>query len=65
MPTDSPPRAAHPVRDSPALAVYLLTDHRDVPWCDDGMRRGDLAMRDAMTGWFADGLTTTGSRGCC
>jgi hypothetical protein len=27
---------------------------------DDGIREGDLALRDAMTEWFADALTTAG-----
>ncbi|MCV7201454.1 transcriptional regulator [Mycolicibacterium peregrinum] len=44
----------------PRRAVYLLTDHTDVPWHDDGMREGDLNMRAAMTGWFADALTAAG-----
>lgn len=44
----------------PARAVYLLTDHEGVPWQDDGMREGDLAVRAAMTGWFADALTAAG-----
>ncbi|BDX34318.1 transcriptional regulator NadR [Mycobacterium antarcticum] len=41
----------------PARAVYLLTDHADVPWRDDGMREGDLTIRAAMTGWFTEALT--------
>lgn len=44
----------------PPRAVYLLTDHGDVPWHDDGMREGDLAMRAAMTGWFAEALAASG-----
>ncbi len=44
----------------PPRAVYLLTDREGVPWHDDGMREGDLAMRAAMTGWFADALTAAG-----
>lgn len=44
----------------PPRAVYLLTDHDGVPWHDDGMREGDLAIRAAMTGWFADALTAAG-----
>lgn len=44
----------------PGRAVYLLTDHRGVPWQDDGMREGDLDVRAAMTGWFADELTAGG-----
>jgi len=40
--------------------VYLLTDHVDVPWQDDGMREGELAVRAAMTNWFADALTAAG-----
>lgn len=44
----------------PERHVYLLTDHRDVPWHDDGLREGDLEIRAAMTGWFADALTRAG-----
>lgn len=44
----------------PRRDVYLLTDHAGVPWHDDGMREGDLAVRAAMTGWFADALTAAG-----
>src|SRR5664279_371884 len=40
--------------------VYLLTDHTDVPWQDDGLREGDLAIRAAMTNWFEDALTNAG-----
>lgn len=46
--------------DVPRRDVYLLTDHRGVPWHDDGMREGDLAVRAAMTDWFADALTAAG-----
>jgi HTH-type transcriptional regulator, transcriptional repressor of NAD biosynthesis genes len=31
-----------------------------VPWHDDGLREGDLAVQAAMTGWFADALTAAG-----
>lgn len=41
-------------------AVYLVTDHHGVPWHDDGLREGDLAVRAAMTGWFLDTLTAAG-----
>lgn len=44
----------------PEREVYLLTDHEGVPWDDDGMREGDLAVRAAMTGWFAEALTAAG-----
>ncbi|WP_235733203.1 AAA family ATPase [Mycolicibacterium neoaurum] len=44
----------------PDRAVYLLTDHDGVPWQDDGMREGDLAIRAAMTDWFAEALTAAG-----
>lgn len=40
--------------------VYLLTSHEGVPWKDDGLREGDLAIRAAMTGWFAAALTAAG-----
>jgi cytidyltransferase-like protein len=47
--------AALPPRD-----VYLLTSHEGVPWHDDGLREGDLAVRAAMTGWFMTALTAAG-----
>jgi hypothetical protein len=31
-----------------------------VPWHDDGLREGDLAIRAAMTGWFTAALTAAG-----
>jgi NadR type nicotinamide-nucleotide adenylyltransferase len=40
--------------------LYLLTSHEGVPWHDDGLREGDLAVRAAMTGWFAAALTAAG-----
>ncbi|KAA0096727.1 transcriptional regulator [Mycolicibacterium sp. P1-18] len=53
-------RTGQPWTRVPPRAVYLLTDHRGVPWHDDGMREGDLEVRAAMTDWFADALTTAG-----
>lgn len=44
----------------PPRAVYLVTDHQGVPWHDDGLREGDLDVREAMTGWFVDALTSAG-----
>jgi NadR type nicotinamide-nucleotide adenylyltransferase len=44
----------------PRHDVYLLTSHDGVPWEDDGLREGDLAVRAAMTGWFAAALTVAG-----
>lgn len=44
----------------PRHDVYLLTGHDGVPWQDDGLREGDLAVRAAMTGWFAQALTAAG-----
>ena len=44
----------------PRHDVYLLTSHEGVPWRDDGLREGDLAVRAAMTGWFAEALTPAG-----
>ena len=44
----------------PRHDVYLLTSHGGVPWLDDGLREGDLAVRAAMTGWFAAALTSAG-----
>lgn len=53
-------RTGQPWADVPPRAVYLLTDHRGVPWDDDGMREGDLNVRASMTEWFADTLTAAG-----
>lgn len=53
-------RTGQPWTEVPARAVYLLTDHRGVPWLDDGMREGNLEVRAAMTDWFADALTAAG-----
>jgi NadR type nicotinamide-nucleotide adenylyltransferase len=44
----------------PPRDVYLLTSHEGVPWQDDGLREGDLAIRAAMTGWFTTALTAAG-----
>jgi len=44
----------------PRHDVYLLTSHEGVPWNDDGLREGDLAVRASMTGWFAAALTAAG-----
>lgn len=44
----------------PRHDVYLLTSHESVPWQDDGLREGDLEVRAAMTGWFAQALTAAG-----
>lgn len=44
----------------PRHDLYLLTSHEGVPWHDDGLREGDLAIRAAMTGWFAEALTAAG-----
>jgi len=44
----------------PRHDVYLLTSHEGVPWQDDGLREGDLAVRAAMTGWFGQALTAAG-----
>ena len=43
----------------PRHDLYLVTDHEGVPWHDDGLREGDLAIRAAMTDWFLDALTGT------
>ena len=40
--------------------MYLLAYHEGVPCHDDGMREGELAIRAAMTGWFAEALTAAG-----
>jgi HTH-type transcriptional repressor of NAD biosynthesis genes len=44
----------------PRHEVYLVTSHEGVPWHDDGLREGDLAIRAAMTGWFTGALTAAG-----
>ncbi|MEU2159013.1 AAA family ATPase [Streptomyces sp. NPDC019396] len=41
--------------------LWLLTDHRDVPFEDDGLRDGEH-LRPWMTGRFAERLTATGRR---
>lgn len=46
--------------DLPRHDVYLLTSHEGVPWLDDGLREGDLAVRAEMTAWFAEALTAAG-----
>jgi hypothetical protein len=46
--------------DLPRHDVYLVTSHEGVPWCDDGLREGDLAVRAAMTEWFTAALTAAG-----
>jgi HTH-type transcriptional regulator, transcriptional repressor of NAD biosynthesis genes len=56
-------RPMQPWACSPILPrhdLYLLTSHEGVPWVDDGVREGDLAIRAAMTDWFADELTAAG-----
>jgi HTH-type transcriptional regulator, transcriptional repressor of NAD biosynthesis genes len=47
-------------KELPRRDVYLLTDHVGVPWHDDGMREGDLAIRAEMTDWFTAELTAAG-----
>jgi HTH-type transcriptional regulator, transcriptional repressor of NAD biosynthesis genes len=44
----------------PRHDVYLVTSHEGVPWRDDGLREGDLAIRAAMTGWFTTALIAAG-----
>lgn len=44
----------------PRHEVYLVTSHEGVPWHDDGLREGDLAIRAAMTQWFTGALTAAG-----
>jgi hypothetical protein len=45
---------------SAAELLGFVTGAAGVPWHDDGLREGDLAIRAAMTGWFADALTAAG-----
>lgn len=53
-------RTGQPWTQVPPRAVYLVTDHHDVPWHDDGLREGDLEIRAAMTQWFIEALTEAG-----
>jgi HTH-type transcriptional repressor of NAD biosynthesis genes len=46
----------------PPRALYLLTDHRDVEFTQDGIRDGEQ-FRETMTQWFADELEARGERG--
>jgi HTH-type transcriptional regulator, transcriptional repressor of NAD biosynthesis genes len=55
---EQPPWSQPPLL--PRRDLYLLTDHSDVRWENDGLREGDLAIRERMTGWFADALTAAG-----
>ncbi|GGF35653.1 AAA family ATPase [Williamsia phyllosphaerae] len=50
-------RAAPEVRDTGS--IYLVTDHEDVPFVQDGIRDGEH-VRAEMTGWFIDALTRSG-----
>jgi len=43
----------------PRHDVYLVTDHSDVPFVQDGLRDGEHLRAD-MTRWFSDALTATG-----
>jgi nicotinamide riboside kinase len=43
----------------PKRALYLLTDHRDVEFTQDGIRDGEQ-YRESMTGWFAETLEARG-----
>lgn len=53
-------RTGQPWRQVPKRDIYLVTDHVGVPWHDDGLREGDLAVRAAMTDWFTGELTSAG-----
>jgi HTH-type transcriptional repressor of NAD biosynthesis genes len=44
----------------PRHDAYFVTDHKEVPWHDDGLREGDLEIRAAITDWFVDALTERG-----
>lgn len=50
--------AADAVPVLPPRAIYLLTDHVGVPFVQDGWRDGEH-VREAMTGWFVEELTTS------
>jgi HTH-type transcriptional repressor of NAD biosynthesis genes len=43
----------------PRHDVYLVTDHADVPFVQDGLRDGEH-IRTQMTRWFLDALTVSG-----
>ena len=45
----------------PPRALYLLTDHRDVAFTQDGIRDGEQ-FRPTMTQWFVDELRLLGER---
>jgi NadR type nicotinamide-nucleotide adenylyltransferase len=45
--------------DLPRRDLYLVTDHVDVPFDQDGWRDGEH-IRPAMTSWIIDGLTSRG-----
>jgi HTH-type transcriptional repressor of NAD biosynthesis genes len=45
----------------PPRALYLLTDHRDVAFTQDGIRDSE-EFRETMTQWFADELGKRGER---
>jgi HTH-type transcriptional repressor of NAD biosynthesis genes len=55
--TSTAARDALPVL--PPRAVYLLTDHRDVDFIQDGIRDGEH-YREDMTRWFEEELTRRG-----
>lgn len=46
----------------PPRGLYLLTDHRDVEFTQDGIRDGEQ-FRPTMTQWFVDELRLQGQRG--
>ena len=48
--------AAEAVPELPQRSMYLLTDHDEVPFVQDGWRDGERVRAD-MTGWFIDELT--------
>ncbi|GAA1456611.1 AAA family ATPase [Williamsia maris] len=50
-------RATSEARDTGS--IYLITDHEDVPFVQDGIRDGEH-IRAEMTGWFIDALTRSG-----
>lgn len=47
------------LRQARQPSLYLLTDHRDVPFHDDGLRDGEH-LREWMTGRFAEKLAASG-----
>ena len=55
----APSPEVHAIADGVPHALYLVTDHRDVPFEQDGLRDGE-SLRPWMTGRFLDALAASG-----